>query len=159
MGFCSCDNVVVTNPTCPCPIDTCKNCLIVNSTIIGENDGPGPCGRTGLVHLRNLNDYSVCDDNVRHEIISYDENGFSSVGIDPITGQLTFTTSNTAKVGRYYEIAYRVKCCEDLRSAMGVVTVGIADPCNCIDCGTGEECDSCAGECFPVGTNVSVSDK
>ncbi len=131
-----------------CVIDPCVDCLRVASPIILPDDSVGPCGQSGFVNLKPLNNYSICGDNAEmfHKIVKYDQTAFTNVYIDDTNGklELRFTTTDAAKINTPYYIFYKAACKGKNRSDIGVITVFIKDECAYANC---NNCNPCNGEC------------
>lgn len=134
-----------------CKIDPCKDCIRVASPIILPDDSVGPCGQTGFVNLKPLNNYSICGEQgeVAHKIVKYDSSVFTNVYIDDTNGELKlyFTTTEAAQINTPYYIFYKAACKGTGRSDIGVVTIFIKDNCAYVDC---VNCNKCTGECDEV---------
>lgn len=149
MAYCECNqiNPCETKPQ-KCKVDPCADCIRVASPIILPENSVGPCGQTGFVNLKPLNNYSICGEGgeVFHKIIKYDETAFSGVYIDDTNGklELRFTTTDAAQINTPYYIFYKSACKVKNRSDIGVVTVFIKDLCAYANC---NNCNKCTGEC------------
>src|SRR5690606_12216719 len=126
----------------------------VSSPVILPKDSVGPCGKSGILNLKPLNNYSICNGDVFHKVVRYDSTIFSSVFIDDTDGkvELHFTTTDLAIPYKFYPIHYKVVCKDGGKGDFGVVQVGIKDLCEFSGC---NNCDPCTGECVPGSVNLS----
>lgn len=128
-----------------CTFDKCKDCIRTASLVILPKNSVGPCGKTGIIDLTNVNDYSVCDGEIFHKITYYDKTAFESVTIDDTDGiKINFTTSDKAIPGEHYQITYKADCIDKGIGNFGIIQVFIKDLCAYTKC---EQCDPCTGEC------------
>ena len=153
MQHCNCvETTIPSTPNTPTCVQ-CGNCLTVKSPIL--SNFVDPCGDSDTYDITTVNDYEVCDGAITYQILSFDTIGLASVTVSSL-GVFTIETTNEAEVGQYYEIVYITRCSDPSIGAIGVIRVGIADPCNGVICADGETCNKCSGECEEITIDLNV---
>ena len=140
--WCLCNYTPPANPPCKD-----GKCLKLGYLLLKPENSVGPCNKTGKVSLKCFDYSGCCGKDVVLEIVH--NSNPDKLTIDSITkDELTFTTTNLAEPLDKITLTIKGTCCG--LGDYGQITIFIKDLCECINCPTGNSCNKCDAECYPV---------
>lgn len=167
---------ISTNPCLctPCagnnqvPIQDCPevdaNCFDLCDLVLtqdneaGDDVVVGPCGKQGTVDYNTAglgHNFTLCPGTPSWSIVSYSNDLFVEVTINPSSGVITWVTGDYNPNKTIGEIWVKATC--GRYGAFGKVIVTIKDLCRDVNCASPQACDKCTGGCVDQSSNISAT--